>query len=359
MKTTRDKYKIIITETKNRNWKKKAFDSTVRFDSKVSDLNSYLMEHSPIRVEEYCIEMKNIPVFVSTHYCRHKIGVEHFCLTQREDRINKAIQKGSSSTYKGFTGAAFREIFTYEDGKLFWRLKPSNNLYNIGDEAGSIDSYNRCCIQYSNKRMKRSVIIFMMHHNYRPPVVDHKDMDTLNDKIKNLRPSTTQLNAINTPKKANTLFKGVHLIPKTGNYISRIQLDGEKINLGTYEDPVEAAIEYDKKALELFGDYAYLNFPDKKDTYGGRWYPTNHTMFLNAESLITMAAKRLCLKSHKETVYIMSLIKKEIEKINPELAMCMVPMCVRRNGLCIELKNTCGFKDSIMEKYSYYKELFV
>ncbi len=36
MKANRSNYEVIITETKSRHWKKVAFDSTVRFDTKVS-----------------------------------------------------------------------------------------------------------------------------------------------------------------------------------------------------------------------------------------------------------------------------------------------------------------------------------
>lgn len=42
-------------------------------------------KHSPIRTLVFTIEMK-IPYFVSTHFVRHKIGVEHYVQSQRNDR---------------------------------------------------------------------------------------------------------------------------------------------------------------------------------------------------------------------------------------------------------------------------------
>ena len=45
-----------------------------------------LAEHSPIRLLQYTIKFKNIPYFVVMHLCRHKIAVEHFVKSQREDR---------------------------------------------------------------------------------------------------------------------------------------------------------------------------------------------------------------------------------------------------------------------------------
>lgn len=46
----------------------------------------YQAEHSPIRCKLFWIEMHDIPTFVSVHFVRHKVGVEHFVRSNREDR---------------------------------------------------------------------------------------------------------------------------------------------------------------------------------------------------------------------------------------------------------------------------------
>ena len=43
-------------------------------------------EHSPLRFCEFAISMKDIPTFVSVHFVRHKVGVEHFVKSNRTDR---------------------------------------------------------------------------------------------------------------------------------------------------------------------------------------------------------------------------------------------------------------------------------
>ena len=59
----------------------------------------YLCEHSPIRTQQYRIKLKNLPYWVSVHFTRHKIGVEHFVSTQREDRTNNDRNSASQDTY--------------------------------------------------------------------------------------------------------------------------------------------------------------------------------------------------------------------------------------------------------------------
>lgn len=54
--------------------------------SKMSLRNIYKCEHSPIRTIRFWIELIGIPTFVSVHLTRHKIGVEHFVESNRDDR---------------------------------------------------------------------------------------------------------------------------------------------------------------------------------------------------------------------------------------------------------------------------------
>ena len=44
-------------------------------------------EHSPIRTLMFTIQM-DVPYYVSTHFVRHKYGVEHYVTSQRNDRQN-------------------------------------------------------------------------------------------------------------------------------------------------------------------------------------------------------------------------------------------------------------------------------
>jgi hypothetical protein len=54
--------------------------------SKMTLRRIYQCEHSPARTQIFWIVMEGIPTFVSVHLVRHKIGVEHFVESNRDDR---------------------------------------------------------------------------------------------------------------------------------------------------------------------------------------------------------------------------------------------------------------------------------
>lgn len=52
-------------------------------------------EHSPIRELWFGIKME-IPYWVSVHFVRHHIGVNHYISTQRDDRIKKDVSRADA-----------------------------------------------------------------------------------------------------------------------------------------------------------------------------------------------------------------------------------------------------------------------
>lgn len=66
--------------------------------------------------------------------------------------------------------------------------------------------------------------------------------------------------------------------------------------------------------------------------------PVTHSMHINAQALIAMSRKRLCLNSHKKTVAVWTKVRKTIAAIDPEMGKFLLPECAYRNGLCPELR---------------------
>ena len=94
-------------------------------------------------------------------------------------------------------------------------------------------------------------------------VVDHIDGDGLNNRKSNLRLCTWTENSLNKRPRSNgrSRYKGLAWQKRTGKWEVRITKCGKRRYLGTFDDEMEAAIAYDRKAEVLFGEFAYLNFP--------------------------------------------------------------------------------------------------
>lgn len=70
----------------------------------------------------------------------------------------------------------------------------------------------------------------------------------------------------------------------------------------------------------------------------------SHECVADAQALINISRKRLCNSASPETREAWKLVKAEVEKVEPELAKCMVRECVYR-GYCPEMF-PCGYADT-------------
>jgi len=108
--------------------------------------------------------------------------------------------------------------------------------------------------------------LLLMHRVIMEPpkgmVVDHINGNGLDNRRSNLRVCTNAQNVRNSrPKGSTSRFKGVYHREDMRKWCARIYHAGRQVHLGNFEDERQAARAYDRKALELFGEYAYLNFP--------------------------------------------------------------------------------------------------
>lgn len=95
-------------------------------------------------------------------------------------------------------------------------------------------------------------------------IVDHINLNGLDNRRSNLRRATFSQNMRNRrPLPTSTIgLKGVG--PIAGQrWRARISIDGKLRHLGCFATPEEAALVYDRAARQHFGEFAWLNFPDR------------------------------------------------------------------------------------------------
>ena len=152
---------------------------------------------------------------------------------------------------------------------------------------------NNTSSDYAMSGDRRDSIHRLVMGNPKGMCVDHINGDTLDNRKENLRVCTISQNSQNKRLKSHSQsgYKGVHernypirkkyVSKKTGKvtyherlltkrfqaYIGSGIPNTPSIKLGYYATAEEAAEVRDKKALEIHGEFARLNFPDKREQY--------------------------------------------------------------------------------------------
>jgi hypothetical protein len=110
----------------------------------------------------------------------------------------------------------------------------------------------------------RGRVVYMHRMVMRPRrgyVVDHIDGNGLNNRRCNLRVCTRRQNLANQRSRGgSSRFVGV--CRDKDKWRAYIRCRGKRYHLGLFDDEIEAAKGRDRKAYELHGVHAYLNFPE-------------------------------------------------------------------------------------------------
>lgn len=143
----------------------------------------------------------------------------------------------------------FKEIFSYtpEDGKLRWKVRAQNR--RMGRPAGTNlpwplnnrnNRYNRITI--NGKAFQTHQIIWLMHGNSIPDGmdVDHKNNNTIDNRIENLQLLTTRDNIVKTPSSGRNTASGHKGIFMCKKYRACLSTKKFKKKLGFYDTVEEA-----------------------------------------------------------------------------------------------------------------------
>lgn len=186
------------------------------------------------------------------------------------------------------TKEILHELFSYhEEGYLIWKTRPLSHFTSEGNMKRFNTRYAGERVGYFNVRtdskkgktgfgyykarvsfktlksetgnFKVHRLIFAWHKGYYPKLVDHKDCDTRNNRIDNLREADLSKNGGNISYNTNNTsgYKGV--FKGKWNYTASLGYNGCVFYLGGFPLKEEAAAAYNFAAQTLHKEFANLN----------------------------------------------------------------------------------------------------
>ena len=136
-----------------------------------------------------------------------------------------------------------------------WKWQAQKNHYN---------GYTAVCSKVYGYGEGGAVFMHRMIMNTpKGLTVDHRNHNTLDNCKHNLRNCSNRENTHNRGPVSNSTsrYKGVRLRKRKKVRWTAQIYNIKSVHIGTFTNEIEAAKAYDKIAKELFGEYAYLNFP--------------------------------------------------------------------------------------------------
>lgn len=149
----------------------------------------------------------------------------------------------------------FLKRFEYRDGELYLRFRKYNKDINLPAGSYNKRGYRKVNVNYKTYYVHR--IVFLMHHGYLPPILDHIDGNIKNNKIENLREATQSQNQFNRKidKDSNTGVKGVKWVEKRKQYLAHVRVNYKKHYVGCFK-----VLEDAEKAVKAFREKHHGKF---------------------------------------------------------------------------------------------------
>ncbi len=156
------------------------------------------------------------------------------------------------------------ELIIKSKGKNYCCLYDMSDRQLISQFKWSINSggYAFTIINGEIIMMHRLIMNVLDNHNVE---VDHRFHNRLDNRKSQLRICTHSENRRNSRKLkpgASSKFKGLY--NDLGRWHVQIVQNAKVKNLGRYFDEITAAKKYDQKAIEIFKDFAFINFQSSK-----------------------------------------------------------------------------------------------
>jgi hypothetical protein len=142
-----------------------------------------------------------------------------------------------------------------DTGHFFW-LRPYGKA-RIGKPAGATNNLGYKWIQIDYRLYQTSRLVWLYVHGRWPrTLLDHINRDRADDRLINLREATYSESVYNRKMQSNNTsgYKGVWR--SRGKWRAKIEAEGKRFNLGTFNSKEEAFAAYQIAAEKLHGEFA-------------------------------------------------------------------------------------------------------
>ena len=184
--------------------------------------------------------------------CYNRGERAQLCACKRRKKFNNYYEKDN---------IIYVQVFHKQMEKEFIIDKEDLSLIDKYHWHLTKEGYVRAYIPEKNKHL---LLHQLLLNSSKEKLVDHKNLNKLDNRKENLRICDYAKNSINKNKNNNlittSIYKGVWWDKQKEKWISVISYQKKRIFIGYFTDEKEAALAYDKKAKELYEDFAYLNF---------------------------------------------------------------------------------------------------
>ena len=152
-----------------------------------------------------------------------------------------------------------RELFDILPcGTFVYRIKPCDRIAK-GEVAGTVSPQGYLVVSIDGTQYLAHRVAWAMRHGKQPPrLIDHADLDGLNNREENLRAANKSTNGANCGIRSHNTsgLKGASFCKATGRWRADITVRGKRQNLGRFDTPEEAHAAWFKAAKEAHGEFA-------------------------------------------------------------------------------------------------------
>ena len=248
------------------------WQSSVRINGKTVSNGTYDLEEEAAYFSDFLIlthigtdAIRNFPDMDLSEITRKCDEITEIYKKKRVDKRSKCFQGQKNSKRDCPPSSKYMGVSCRTNGVHFnWsaNIVQNNKSYSLGGytkEEDAAIAYDIKAIEIYGSDAKRNFPYLTINEL-------KKKMKHIKENNKILRSETSMIKnqGVRRKQKKTSQYVGVSYDKNRRKWVSNITYNKKVYRLGRFDDEKEAALAYDKKAIELYGEFCNLNFPEQQ-----------------------------------------------------------------------------------------------